>query len=144
MAFSAKQKALIYALFGMSQDGASTEFLGFNLGNPLVNNVTNAHFADGDHSAVVTKMDARIAAIEGLADNGSEQIIKALLCRFEEILTSPLYLTSKSGSGGVIADDEREIRLIRDRLGSLLGWAQPLGSYVKESDSLHGPQPGDR
>jgi hypothetical protein len=145
MSFSNKHKALIYSLFGIPKAGTSTTFLGFNLGNPLVNNVTNAHYVEGEHATIVTELNAQIAAVEALADNGTETLIKERLCRYEEIISSQLYLREKGSNSGVIADDEREIKRLRNLVGSELGWAQPLGSFVDEAKKLYDATgPGDR
>ena len=143
MAFSNRHKALTYELFGIPRTGdadIATTLVGY--GSPIDSSGDKQYLATytgSDHSALVTLIDARITAIEGLSDNGTENRIKTHLDRYDEIASSVLRIDKSPNGEGLVADDEMEVKKIRELVGSNMGLWSVGGGWAEQVQKAWAP-----
>jgi hypothetical protein len=135
-------------MFGIPATGDSdvvTSLIGVN---QQITSIFESNTINGDHSSVITDFDERIVAIEGLADNGSENRIKKHLERYDEIASSQLFINDSPSGKGVLADDITEIQRIRKLIADSMGLWLVGGSWSDQVEQtwfpVESPGLGDR
>jgi len=138
MAFTNRHKALIYELLGIPRTGDGVIVSGI-LHRPPTMSTSYATWRESDHSTIVTKLDAAIAAVEALSDNGTENRIKSHLEEYDEIASSGTLVKKSPTGEGVLADDQEKVKRLKDLVTNNLGFSMPRGSFADDAKKAYGP-----
>lgn len=133
MALTAAQITQVYEILGVPQDGVGEVF-------GSVATLFGPAFESYDMSAIVTKIDAKLAGLT------SRQVARTatLLERHTAIgSSSPLQVSgARGGARGTLADHPAERDAIRSTLGNILGIAAPSGGFMAEAKRAQGGRVG--
>lgn len=123
MALTAAQITQVYEIFGVPQGGSGAVVSAVaTIFGPVCDSL--------DMSALVTKIDAKLAAL------GTTQLarVTALLLRWDAVTsTSPLRVTQSSATRGIAVDHPAERASIRVALSNIIGIAVPNGGFAAEA-----------
>ena len=142
MAFTADEKSTIYEVFGIPENGFSTNTLSL-VHAPYSNvGVWNTTFNRGDYTTLITAINLQITLTEGIPS--CETRVRNLLVRWDEIGTTSTTAIAKAASGaeGKIFDADNERKNIRIRLSNLIGVSVPEGGFLRELDLTYGKSAG--
>lgn len=123
MALSPDQTAQIFEIFGIPQGGAGFGVYGIAtlwgpFGEPF------------SFSALVTELNAKITAVTAEIQT---RVTTQLVTWDEITASSPIVITkSSTGTEGTIVDHPRQREMIRQTIGSLIGFKIPYGGFTVE------------
>jgi len=130
MAFSATNKAKIYAIFQLPKDTEAALILTTLAHAPITAISTYfPTFTTQDITTARTRIDAILTGCSA----EDQVLVEAQIANYDGIATSPMIISrSDNGASGTIIDHKQERELIRQYIGNLLGISVPEGGWLGE------------